>query len=297
MNTKKPSKMKKIIEKVCKDIIKQDIAKPNEFDLFIRITNSCNLQCNHCCYSCGPGEKTMTEPEIEQILEKNIEHKIRRIMFSGGEVFTAKKTLMHALGYLKKNKKHMPMNPKILVSTNGTWAKDKRAFYRTLNELRNYGVDEVDISSRDEYHEEQGIDTKKLENLISTIGEFSKLPNVSFRGCAERVMPFGRAKNLPKKTYMDRQCNIFPNSNLADVTIDPYGNVYPCCWEVTKPMGSALKKSFKKIFEQARQDSLISILMKEGPGSVGRYLGIVEPKDYHSYSCVLCEKIFRNLKT
>lgn len=186
----------------------KDIVKPNEFELFIRITNSCNLQCRHCCYSCGPGGKTMTEPEIEQILEKNIEYKIGDIMFSGGEVFTAKKTLMHALGYLKKNKKHMPMKPRILVSTNGTWAKDKKTFYKTLKELGKYGVDEVDIASKDEYHEEQGINTKKLEDLISTM-KSSKLPYVSFRGCYSEVFPFGRAKNLPKKKHMDSSCNIF----------------------------------------------------------------------------------------
>lgn len=272
----------------------RDIAKPNEFNLFIRITNSCNLQCNHCCYSCGPGGKTMTEPEIEQILKKNIKYSLRRIMFSGGEIFTAKKTLIHALDYIKKNKKHMPVNPKVLVSTNGTWAKDKDSFYQTLKKLGDYGVDEVDIASNDEYHEEQGIDTKKLENLIST-GEFSGLPYVSFRGCGSEVMPFGRAKNLPKEKHMDRQCNIFPKF-VMQMNIDPYGNVYPCCWEVTKPIGSAFEKSFKEIFEHTRQDPLISILMKEGPGNVGRYLGIAELKDYNSYSCVLCEKIFRNIK-
>lgn len=288
--------MEVIVGKKYEDVIKQDIVKPSEFDLFIRITNSCNLQCRHCCYSCGPGGKTMTEPEIEQILEKNIEYKVRRIMFSGGEVFTAKKTLTHALGYIKKNKKHMPMNPKILVSTNGAWAKDKKTFYKTLKELGNYGVDEVDVASRDEYHREQGIDTKKLENL--TLPMFSKLPDVSFRGCySGKVLPFGRAKNLPKKNHSDQSCNIFPNSNPAVINIDPYGDAYPCCWEVTKPIGSAFEKSFKEIFEQAIQDPLIRILFKEGPGGVGKYLGAVKPKDYISYSCTLCEKIFSNLKT
>lgn len=95
-----------------------------KFKLVLKITNWCNLQCEHCIENSGPNQpyKLMPVDQIKKYIKeyKNIGN---RITFTGGEPFAS---------YIQERAEYIPAIAKICVAnkispvfeTNGTWAEN-----------------------------------------------------------------------------------------------------------------------------------------------------------------------------
>lgn len=95
-----------------------------KFKLVLKITNWCNLQCEHCIENSGPNQPYKLMP-VEQIKKYIKEYKNigNRITFTGGEPFAS---------YIQERAEYIPAIAKICVAhkispvfdTNGTWAEN-----------------------------------------------------------------------------------------------------------------------------------------------------------------------------
>lgn len=75
-----------------------------EFEVTIKLTNRCNLQCRHCCVSAGPciEAEELTTDEWKAVLDQLAELNIIGLVFSGGEPLI-RKDLLELAEYAKKN--------------------------------------------------------------------------------------------------------------------------------------------------------------------------------------------------
>ena len=272
-----------------------------------RITNNCNLKCEHCCYECEPGKETMSNKNIEKVVD-NLPKNIKNLQITGGEVFSVKPTLYHTLSYLQSKK--LPKT-KVIVQTNGFWVTDEDSTYKILKKLCDLGVKKISFTSDDKYHIRQGIDTEKLtyygetpiklalKKLKKEKRKVFSLPiKTSLRG-AKEIYAFGRGKSFPKEKLCKTSWCLaedFLKKGMEKVTIDPAGKVYPCCWEVTPSLGSAINTPLEELFEKARENRVFSFLSKRGLQKVIEDFKIHPNLDYLDNPCVACEEVFSELK-
>ncbi len=301
--------------------------------ILLQLTTNCNLQCRHCCYECGPKGRTMSAHDLGAVFG-NIPLTATQITVSGGEVFTEPEILRRALSYIKSKKWLFPLAD-IAVQTNGFWAKEESDVCDTLEELCRLGVDVLAITSIDKYHKEQGLDTSRLEmkqgsifyNAVMRFAYKNKaemrLEERSFgdiettivkpgllgwevfaiehKGADGNVMPFGRAKYLPATELKKRtSCGFNPKTKEdMGITIAADGNMYPCCWKVSAPMGSAIETPVRQIVSNAKKDRVLGALMAGGPKEAAKAMGVYNPKDEFTYRrnpCVMCREIFRGAR-
>lgn len=213
-------------------------------------------------------------------------------------MFTSKKTLEKALGYVKEHRQQLQQEFKLGVQTNGFWAKDEGSSYNVLKELKEFGVNFIDLTSLDDYHEEQGLNVKNLKHFDSYLDKASQRAGINLekRGSNSKVMPFGRAKSLDSQYQRDSSVCYPEHSKFQSITINPYGNAYACCWEVTPPLGSALENTLDQLIEKAYNDPIMKALEKGGPKEAAKALGVFNDKDSYYNPCVKCEEIFKALK-
>ncbi|MBU2638410.1 MAG: radical SAM protein [Nanoarchaeota archaeon] len=276
----------------------------------IQFTENCNLQCSHCYLSCGLQGRTMDKNSLEKVLQ-NIPENTKHVVFTGGEPFVEKDTLMHALYYMRINS--ILPKARIHVHTNGFWIKDDISVYRVLRQLRSFRVSGLVVTSRDSYHKEQGIDTEKLgmhsgspifkglEMLATAVGisrTSGRLIRVNVPN-ARKPLPFGRAKLLPEESLRNySECDARAEK-IYNVTISPDGNAYPCCWRQTPSIGSAVETPIEVLAEEAKKNEVFAALIKGGPMKAAEVLGAYDEKDkarYQANPCVECERIFKDLR-
>jgi MoaA/NifB/PqqE/SkfB family radical SAM enzyme len=276
--------------------------------LYWRITDKCNLQCRHCCYSCGPSGESVSIEDAKRIIN-NFPKNIRTIEITGGEPMVVKPLLEEILLYMQAKKFE---GLKVILQTNGFWVKDEETTYKQLAWLSELGVRGIDITSDDKYHREQGIDPNMLRpdsirdefagrsafagalrRLTYEFGD-QAITDTYFRGVV-RIDPFGRGKNFQKEELFHRSCFIpgCLKEQSENLNIDPSGNVYPCCYQMPYFIGNAIDTPLEIIAENARQDRILSLLNEEGLWGVAQKFGIA----LQGYgSCNNCEEVFAKLK-
>lgn len=272
-----------------------------------RITNNCNIKCKHCCYNCGPGKETMSKENIEKVVD-HLPKNIKDLEITGGEVFTIKPTLYHTLSYLQ-SKKFQDLN--VIVQTNGFWVTDEDSTYEVLKELYDLGVKKINFTSDDEYHIEQGINTEKLKyhketpirlalkKLKKEERKVFSLPiKIGLRG-AKRIYPFGRGKSFPKEKLRKTSWCLAESilrKGKEHITIDPAGQVYPCCFGVTPSLGCAINTPLEELFEKARESPILTSLSNGGLQKVVEDFKIYPTGDYVNNPCASCEEVFSELR-
>lgn len=273
----------------------------------IQFTNKCNAQCRHCAYECGPKGETMNKKDIEKVL-KHLPETIEYFVISGGEPLVAMDELRHMLSYIREQK--LIPNARIHVETNGFWARDAESAYRVLKELHEFGVHGVALASMDKFHREAGINTENLEwnpstpiylaleRLYKETGSTRDYPiEVEAKGAVHGVLPVGRARNLPEEEFAVRSvCDI---SLENEVTIDPRGIAYLCCWRTIPSIGSAIDRPVDELVREASKDKIMQALLEQGPEGAAKELGVYKETDEEIYRinpCVKCEEIFRGVK-
>lgn len=299
--------------------------------VLFNFTNRCNIQCRHCYASCGPEGETMSMENIVKVLE-HIPKDTETLSISGGEPFMERERMMQMLGYINENKKKILPKGEIALLTNGFWIRNTGTAYRILKEVYEQGIRNLDVTSNDKFHREQGINTKRhagdiyipLYKLMQKLSaEKGKRCNLigggmsistdshgkEFRAVvpigANVAYPFGRGRNI--KNHERRgfsQCNIRTYHGYMlthdELAVAPDGKAYPCCWRVTPSIGSAIESPLEELVGNMAKSELFSALLEEGPAGAARALGVYREEDKEIYErnpCVKCEEIFRGIGT
>jgi hypothetical protein len=293
------------------------------------ITNRCNYECGHCGVGSSPKGYVPGIEDVTAILS-HLPRGTKTLQFTGGEPLQSRNLLYGALGYLKENEGHIfDKRPKISIGSNGSWLRNKNRALSIVDNLYRLGVSEVDVSL-DKYHIEQAQkklgwnmsdsfdtagdvtcsgtisgmgkgDMKRLgEEIIEKYGREFKI-NVDYisPNAIKRHYPFERAKNLPSEELFDgpNYCLIQKNK-MGSVTINPYGKVFPCCWERGPCLGSAIDEPVADLLERAICDEDMTLILKRGMNDF-YIIRNGEPKDHDELvnqvlanPCKLCEKLF-----
>lgn len=257
--------------------------------IYFILTRNCNLQCRHCYISAEPRlHHTTIDLDDFSAVIGNIPKVRTRLELTGGEVFT----IPNFYDYLevtqqenrrRKENKQEPLE--VEVQTNGTWGTGLEKIGRTITELADLGVMRLRITSKDQYHEEQGVKRKNLE-LIQDIAEESKrFDVVSIGGAAkkkEELIPMGRARSVLGAKITNNWNDIcfcigsLDHNDFA-ITIREDGTVYNCCSQRFQLPGNAITESIDTILEEARQDKRLSASHKGAIEAVMTLEGV--PKD------------------
>jgi hypothetical protein len=195
-----------------------------------------------------------------------------RIILSGGEVLvpqTRESVLYPAIECIVE-KYHSVGGVNVVVQTTGDLVTK-----RIVNELLARGVWMISVSGMDDFHE--GFTPARREQLAEKlVAIFEKAgmkrsglhtnerkwtdepgPVFNFFGATPdawigKIWPRGRAwkNNLSRATLADNFCNAwsgglnFLNLGLAgsEVSVEPNGNVYPCCMKTKFPIGNLVEE-------------------------------------------------------
>ena len=276
-------------------------------DVYLLITNNCNLKCGHCYGNYGPGGKTMTKPQLEAVL-RHLPKNTARITLSGGEATTQMEALRFALGFIQEQRETLYPQAKVVLETNGTWVRNQESAYQILHELSELGLAELQISSIDDFHRAAGVNTKLLGlNGLSPLSlALFQLVETAHQHLfvvlsgGSHCVPLGRGRDLPANFHRHAYCSL--ERNLRDfpaygnVTIGPDGGVFPCCWQVTPEMGSAFEYPVAEILRRSLATPLFRTLVNFGPSAVAANLNLTRdnprtPSEYDNY-CHICFLMF-----
>jgi MoaA/NifB/PqqE/SkfB family radical SAM enzyme len=294
--------------------------------VYFSITNKCNLGCRHCSYDCRPDGKTMPEEDRDAVID-HLPRTLKSIIISGGEVFYDKPALLQTLGYMQS--KGFP-GLKVYVQTNGFWVKDEESVYKTMKELVDLGVSDINFASNDKFHEEQGIKPGKLSGNPNTpLGKAlrrinnqktrSRIINPIFRaitwadydidrvlrtdliGAGEVIIPAGRAESLPEELLTKySKCQIKFKPHKEELMIDPKGDVYLCCAMMPFAIGNAIKSPLEEIVGNARENPDVQALISGGPKELAKRYGFYDPGQEEAYDnnqCTMCIRLSKMLSS
>ena len=194
--------------------------------MYIQITTRCNMECNHCCYSCGPKTGSHMGMSTYKKALKLCENYGETPFLGGGEP-TVHPKFWEFLGLALATEGGMSEGQVALI-TNGKRTKDALA----LATLAKRGVLSVELSV-DSFHEE--ID----EKVVNAFNRPAPKPwggtDNDLRGTrigADRtVYPQGRGVDC---ATVDKGC-VCP-----DMVIDPEGRIWACGCK-TKQFGTVDK--------------------------------------------------------
>jgi len=237
------------------------------------LTKNCNFKCAHCYISAGPGMRDTTIEE--QDFQKCINHLPAfkgELCLSGGEVFTIKDKLYSFLDYLKyDNKKRERKNQgklELVVQTNGSWGKSDGTAVKILQELFDFGVRGLDLTSADIFHRQQGM---KKEWLLKIKKEAEKIgfkgEHIIIRGAGKQfgIFPLGRGKSFYDPNHkFTRTTNCKYNLTDYSLTFHQDGTVYNCCWGIFPLPGNLIREPLTRIVERAKKNSRLNTIDKEG---------------------------------
>ncbi|MFH1064042.1 MAG: radical SAM/SPASM domain-containing protein [Candidatus Woesearchaeota archaeon] len=259
------------------------------------MTNNCNLECGHCSQDAGPGKKSMSLDDIKTVVD-NLPRYTHEIMITGGEVFTRKRLLYATLEYVNET---LPNLDWLRVQTNGFWATDREKVNRTLDELVDLGVTDIDVAANDAYHRMEGLDMRR-PYLLGKIAEERDMGSKRSYIRHLRVFPAGRGWSLESKRWRSFTGAPHCPEIKESISIDYEGYVYPC--SIMLPgteLGNAKEEKVYLIMQRAMKNEKMTLLReKDGPRRLARQAGLSpkEIKDVQAYQkasrCGLCSYLF-----
>ncbi|GEB30396.1 pyrroloquinoline quinone biosynthesis protein PqqE [Enterococcus casseliflavus] len=126
----------------------EDRILPYPTSAAILTTYKCTAACKECCFECSPNidSKNISYSEMVQFIDEVSEiPSIGLVVWSGGECFLLKNTLLKGVMYAKS---------KGLVSrivTNGFWCTSIKKAEKTLLDFKNSGLAEINFSTGDSH--------------------------------------------------------------------------------------------------------------------------------------------------
>lgn len=274
--------------------ITNENARPIEARLIFDL--KCNAGCAHCCESSGPYRtERMEDGVFRKVADSLSSYKLRTITFSGGESTIDFERLLSSVKYLRKEAGYAG---EIIVQTNAHWAMSEDGAEKVLLELKDAGVDSLDIPSIDKYHEAKFNASENAPRAGRIARKLGFSGNLERTG-PEKVIPIGRAKTaIPETEWdLDSYCDI----GFGNITVDTRGNVYPCCWHQTPPIGNITEKTLDEILDNARKNSVAVKMAEMGFKSVpAEMLGISKEEKTRLEgklgACGTCSEYFSKAK-
>lgn len=253
----------------------------------IILTEKCNANCSHC-YMKNNNDKlrSLTKSQVDKIIKK-IPSSTKKIVLTGGEVFTDKELLMYTIDKINSLQKDIDIE----IESNGIY------FYKgnTLEKLLEFNNKITSIRfSDDPFHEDGGVELNKVRKLKKY------QPYLKYKIkylVQDKALKIGKAKSLNDK-YV-RKCNCMNTNNTK---FNPYffldieGNIYLCAWKLTKPIGNIFKDEIEDVLDVMNSPFNKRILVGKIEEAFSLEKGNVE--EYKKYTkkygqCMLCER-FRN---
>lgn len=283
-----------------------------------------------------PATMVYREPMEVDGVASSVE-RIGRIIISGGDVMTEpvrEPVLYPTLAAIRD--KYAPVGGvKVVVQTTGDLLTPK-----IIDELLALGVWTISVSGMDDYH--VGLEGEKRKKLIAhlqamfaaagvenaTLFDERRLqmnpdtPLYNMFGATEEVWigklwPRGRAwqNGLSTATLADNFCNAwsgglnFLNHGQAgsEVSIDPTGDVYPCCLKTAHPLGNLAEEPLLGILDDLADHPAIRAINAGAPAQMGEYAGWseadfieaskTESPDGRPYQnlCIGCDKFHKEV--
>ncbi len=202
--------------------------KSNLKNLYIYLTENCNLNCQHCWVNSGPSDlkASLSFTACESFLEDAVRAGLKRVILSGGEPFLNKE-IWQFISFLNSN------GIQVVIESNGTLVNNK--IKDKLETYRPYLALSVDGISKEVHEGQRGRNTYNkvmkcltiLEDIklpyqiiiavskfnLSEVDKLSEFISVNLKYCnALKINPVnsdGRAKDMQKNdmllTYFDLQ--------------------------------------------------------------------------------------------
>lgn len=286
-------------------------------NIYFQTTYDCNLKCAPCFQNSGPGKKhtTISLENFEKIIEHFPEDEIK-LCLTGGEIF---KDIDRLWKYLEiiKNKNEQMQNSlhkslgiqttngqrkniiETYIQTNGFWgAKNDSEIKGILEKLKGFGVDELDITSKDLYHLQEGFKHDYIYNIEEVNFYHKILSKIKIRGIPlkENIFPKGRGKNnFDKENFKKNWTYCEGSLRKKTISIVPNGNVYMCCYEMYQIPGNIIEEPLDEMIYRAKEDPILKILNDEGISGVAKLQGMkqseIDAISKKHGNCGLCAKL------
>lgn len=216
-------------------------------------------------------------PERMTYLDAGIE-KRGRIILAGGEILhkAVREPILYPAMELIYRRYRDVGGVEIVVQTTGDLVTDS-----IVTELVERHVDKISVSGLDDYHE--GLDADGLRAKLTEMFE-SHGAGYSFFGATPeswigKLWPRGRAQlnELSTADLSDNFCNRWSGGlnflryrmSGSEVSIDPEGNVYPCCIKTKKAIGSLIEETLEGILDRLTGDPVYEAISLGQPERMG----------------------------
>lgn len=267
-------------------------------------------------------------PDMQYLdVADGFQRKTGSIILAGGEILlepVRESVLYPALDLLRQ--KYAPVGGvKLIVQTTGDLLTPK-----LVHELNQYGVWLISVSGIDAFHagleevaaqealkakltamfESAGrehlplvaADSRKAEDTCRYFHFFGATPDMWIG----KLWPRGRAwqNNLTHATITDNFCNVWSGGlNFLDyahsgseVSIDPEGNVFPCCIKTRKAVGNLLEEPLLAMLDRLRGNPVYEAISMGHPERMGITQGWSVEKFYEKSTTTLPDgRSYRNL--
>ncbi len=229
--------------------------------------------------------------------------RIGRIIISGGDVMTepVRERVLYPTLEALRDKYRSSGGVKIVVQTTGDLLTPT-----IIDELLALGVWTISVSGMDDYH--VGLEGTKRQKLISELEAMfaaagvqnaalfderrlqmnPSTPLYNMFGATEEVWigklwPRGRAwqNGLSTASLEDNFCNAWSGGlNFlkhgqagSEISIDPTGDVYPCCIKTAHPLGNLTEEPLLAILDDLADHPAIQAIDAGAPQRMGEYAG------------------------
>ena len=217
-----------------------------------------------------------------------------RIVLAGGEVLLEpiRESVLYPAIRLLRQKYAAHGGLQIVVQTTGDLLTAK-----IVHELKECGVWLISVSGMDDYHE--GLEDearraaliekdtqlfaaegfKPLDSSAPNAGPYFQFFGATPEAWIGRLWPRGRAwaNSLSTAGLEDNFCNRWSGGlgfldigqAGAEVSIDPSGDVYPCCLKTKRPVGNLLEEPLEAILRRLRGNPIYEAINAGTPQSMG----------------------------
>ena len=268
--------------------------------IYYVITWLCHRTCDHCYddrfrpYPHGAPEHTSPEAIVAHFPDV-----LGKVILAGGEVLLdpVRESVLYPTLHLLYSK--YGDQTRIIVQTTGDLLTPKIAA-----ELRTHHVSTISVSGMDDFHAGMIDRRDKIEAMLVADGGDYNFFGATPDQWIGKLWPRGRAwKNgLSQATMEDNFCNQwsgglnFLGGVGAEVSIEPNGNVYPCCLKTKLPIGNLHEAPLETILARHRGNPVYIAINGGQPQHMGLAHGW-STEDFRRKSRVILEsgQVYENL--
>lgn len=286
----------------------------------IALTNRCPVMCRMCFTNSHMNkEGDMSQENVFRYIDETSELSIENFCIGGGEPFLRFSELKAACNHGAE------LGLTLSCTTNAYWAQTVDDALRSLKELRECGLNFLNISV-DDFHQEhiplecvgnavkaaKEIDLEKISLVCTRTSQtrgiryytfyLENFMDVDLKGVTlieDQRIPFGRdGESYPKEDL--KPLSSFLGNKDAMICfslpfIDPFGNFYPCCNYFVGTLGNLNDYTLGAILELAEENENLQTICTQGPVALLQELieGEKLPKkEEFVCKCHICAYVF-----